>query len=353
MLPYRMLFSFRGCTFKTKKQEHILSIELHSVFKVLIFTNMNEDPHIHDKFIQAILSDRKIAGDYFRNFLPEFVSKHLDFSSITQLPNSYLSDELKKTMSDIVYTCNKKDGSDTVKVSLLIEHKSYPDKNVAIQIGSYIFSALQMQVRNKEPLSIVVPVLLYHGKMRWKYRSLGDLFESLEDGWRAFLPDFKYIYNDLGALADEEIEALDNNFLAASFLTLKHSVEKKWIEQNAAVLLLLASKEQRGLRRQFIIYLSGRGEFKEKALNSLPLSIKQEVMNTLDIYTEKRRKEGFEEGIQKGMEKGIEQGKEEKGFDIVENLINKLGLDDQQAAEIAEVPVSFVLKVRKTLRKKK
>ena len=72
-------------------------------------------------------------------------------------------------------------------------------------------------------------------------------------------------------------------------------------------------------------------------------------MNTLDIYTEKRRKEGFEEGIQKG----IEKGKEEKGFDIVENLINKLGLDDQQAAEIAEVPVSFVLKVRKTLCKKK
>ena len=47
---------------RQKKQEYILSIELHSVFKVLIFTNMNEDPHIHDKFIQAILSDRKIAG---------------------------------------------------------------------------------------------------------------------------------------------------------------------------------------------------------------------------------------------------------------------------------------------------
>lgn len=91
---------------------------------------MNEDPHIHDKFIQAILSDIKIAADYFRNFLPEFVSSQLDFSTLTQLPDTYLSDELRKTMSDIVYACNKKKGKGSVKVSFLVEHKSYPDKNI-------------------------------------------------------------------------------------------------------------------------------------------------------------------------------------------------------------------------------
>ncbi|WP_257669381.1 hypothetical protein [Parapedobacter tibetensis] len=52
----------------------------------------------------------------------------------------------------------------------------------------------------------------------------------------------------------------------------------------------------------------------------------------------------------KGSEKkGIEKGKS----DVVANLIQQLGLDDQAAAEVAEVSIDFVRKVRKDLAKKK
>ncbi|MBX2921335.1 MAG: Rpn family recombination-promoting nuclease/putative transposase [Chitinophagaceae bacterium] len=105
-----------------------------------------------------------MASDYFKNYLPAAISRQLDFTSLEQLPDTYLSGELKKTMSDIVYSCLRKDGKGAVKVSLLIEHKSYPDKYTPVQIGSYIFSALQKQATAKEPLSLVIPVLLYHGK---------------------------------------------------------------------------------------------------------------------------------------------------------------------------------------------
>ncbi|MBN8788485.1 MAG: hypothetical protein J0I84_15455 [Terrimonas sp.] len=60
-------------------------------------------------------------------------------------------------------------------------------------------------------------------------------------------------------------------------------------------------------------------------------------------------KKGIEKGIQKGMEKGMEQGKQ----DVIENLITKLGLSDKQVADIAEVPVSFVKKIRAALKKNK
>ncbi|MFT3949235.1 MAG: hypothetical protein QM763_19885 [Agriterribacter sp.] len=53
--------------------------------------------------------------------------------------------------------------------------------------------------------------------------------------------------------------------------------------------------------------------------------------------------------LEKGIEKGIERGKVE----VVRNLITKLGLPDAQAAEVAEVPVAFVKKVRASLKKKK
>ena len=51
----------------------------------------------------------------------------------------------------------------------------------------------------------------------------------------------------------------------------------------------------------------------------------------------------------KAMEKGW---KKEKSFKVVENLFIKLGLTDQQAADIAEVPVNFVKKIRASLKKK-
>jgi predicted transposase/invertase (TIGR01784 family) len=309
---------------------------------------MSEHLPSHDDFIRNILSDKEIAADYFKNYLPSVVKDGLDLAGLTQLPGTYLSDELKKTMSDIVYSCKVKGEKGSIKICLLVEHKSHPDKYTPVQIGGYIFSALQKQIQNKEPLSMVIPVLLYHGKATWQYRTLSNLFEGIDKEWMQFLPGFEYIYNDLGRLSDNEIEALNNKFLAASFLALKHSQEKEWIEQNAAGLLVLASEGPKGLTKGFIIYLYSRGKLKEKILNSLPDSIKKDVMNTLDIYFEK----GIEKGIEKGRKEGFEKGKEEKSFEVVESLIAQLDLDDFQIAKIAKVPVGFVKKVRNTLRKK-
>ncbi|MFC6100281.1 hypothetical protein [Olivibacter domesticus] len=39
--------------------------------------------------------------------------------------------------------------------------------------------------------------------------------------------------------------------------------------------------------------------------------------------------------------------------DVVENLLSKLGLNDEQAAEVAEVSIEFVQKIRAQLNKKK
>ncbi len=50
---------------------------------------------------------------------------------------------------------------------------------------------------------------------------------------------------------------------------------------------------------------------------------------------------------------GEEKGAEQKSYDVVENLIVKLGFNDEQAADVAEVSIDFVKKVRADLNKKK
>jgi len=94
---------------------------------------------VHDNFIRAILADKEIAVEYFSNYLPSSVTEHLDFSTLTQIPDTYISKNLHKTMSDIVYSCRM------------------------------------------------------NGKDKWKYGTLSDLFSNLPSEWQKYLPNFDYV----------------------------------------------------------------------------------------------------------------------------------------------------------------
>jgi hypothetical protein len=142
-----------------------------------------------------------------------------------------------------------------VKVSLLIEHKSYVDKYTPVQIGSYIFSGLLKQIGNKEELSLIIPILLYHGRKKWEYRTLNHVFDDLETPFHAFLPDFEYIYHNLGDIADDEIRQVNNKFLAASFLAMKYSMLKSELEVLIPEILSITQGVSKNLQRNLIVYI--------------------------------------------------------------------------------------------------
>lgn len=287
------------------------------------------------------MANKAIATEYFRNYLPEHVSAKLDFSTLTQISDTYLSDQLRKTISDIVFSCEKNGTSAQVKICLLVEHKSYPDKNTPVQIGGYIFSGLQKQIENKEELSIIIPVLLYHGKGKWKYQTLTALFKNPEPEWNQYLPDFEYVYNNLGDISDEQAETLTNRFLLASVLALKHSFEKEWLKLNAQRILLLITEESEKLQKSFVIYLFSNSGLEEKAIEEilqfLPINLKDTIMNTLDIFVEKGKKIGIEKGIQIGK------------LDIVENLLRNTNFSTDKIAELTGVSEVVVKRVQDTI----
>lgn len=75
--------------------------------------------------------------------------------------------------------------------------------------------------------------------------------------------------------------------------------------------------------------------------------------NKIDSFTQKSRHMGIIEMLKERESiKLIEKGKAEGKAVEVRNLITKLGLPDARAAEVAEVPVAFVKKVRASLKKK-
>ncbi len=61
----------------------------------------------------------------------------------------------------------------------------------------------------------------------------------------------------------------------------------------------------------------------------------------------------YQDGVKKGIETGIQKGEASKSHAVVENLIVKLGLSNEQAADVAEVTVEFVENVRNEIANKK
>lgn len=299
----------------------------------------------HDAFIRAIMGNQAIALDYFKACLPKHIVKKLDFSTLTQLPDTYVSKELRKTVSDIVYSCKRLDGKGEVRITLLIEHKSYIDSNTPIQIGGYIFSGLAKQISNGQRPSLIIPVLLYHGKDSWKYQTLKDLFSGLEPELTGFLPDYEYVYHNLGDLSDEEIIALHNKFLAASLLAMKYSTLQNELKELIPTILGLAIGEELNLQNQLIVYTFGSSGLNEDQIiaivQKLPIKIKETVMNTWDVFVEKGRQEGRQEGLQEGQQKEREKA--------VRNLVKQSLLSDQQIAAALEVTVEYVAGIRKKL----
>ena len=287
----------------------------------------------HDNFVRAILADKEIAIEYFKNYLPAFVSSQLDFSTLTQLSDTYLSKSLRKTMSDIIYSCGKNNGADSVKVSILIEHKSYPDKFTPIQMGNYIFSGFDKQIFNKEKLSLIIPILFYHGAEKWEYRELPDLFENVDQQWKQFIPHFSYIYHNLGEMSDEHLGMLSNQFLAASLLTLKHFKESNWLEENATRIFTRTVGAPENLLELLIVYFFEISKSDEpkiiEILESVPDTIKNKIMSTLDIFFEKGRIEGSDKTL----------------FRNAKNMLVK-GFAVNVICEVLEVTPDFIEKVR-------
>lgn len=168
-------------------------------------------------------------------------------------------------------------------------------------------------------------------KDSWKYQTLKDLFPDLEPELTGFLPDYEYVYHNLGDLSDEEIIALHNKFLAASLLAMKYSALQNQLKELIPTILSLAEGEDVNLQNQLIVYNFGSSGLKEDQIiaivQKLPIKIKETVMNTLDVFVEKGRREEREK--------------------TARNLIKISSLNDEQIAAATDLPIDRVISIRK------
>ena len=118
----------------------------------------------HDHVFKNILGREDVARDFVRYYMPAEIVSELNLDSLEVSSESYVSDHLQESLSDLVLALQLKSG-DPAEVYILIEHKSSLGKWTKLQLLKYMSEMWQKSARiGKERLPLIIPLVFYHGK---------------------------------------------------------------------------------------------------------------------------------------------------------------------------------------------
>ena len=272
---------------------------------------MPQDLKIHqpdDRFFKSAMSDPEVVKRYIQHFYPE-IAQIADFESLRLENNSSIRPNLKQFEADVIYRCRFK-GEEEARFyfCLLFEHKSKPDKHVAVQVGLYIMELLSSMVKKRgRQLEPVLPLVFYNGKEKWVPQTLGELFGEhphyavLEP----YIPNFRFLFQDASRLSTEELLRLDLSYFRSALMAMAFRHRQYLIFQHLQA--IFEGTEDKEKVSAVMAYILGVGERSEEAfleaIKNTELTVKPEVMSTLEQILERGRKEGLEKGLDKGMYK--------------------------------------------------
>jgi len=86
----------------------------------------------HDAFFKLVFSVKNNARDFLSGTLASDLKRKLDLHRLRQENHSFVTHELKEHFSDLIYTCPIRGG--LMRIALLLEHKSYPEPFIHLQL---------------------------------------------------------------------------------------------------------------------------------------------------------------------------------------------------------------------------
>ncbi len=325
--------------------------------------------HSHDKFFKTVFSKKEAVAEFIEKLLPKGISKHIDLDSLVLDNTEYTDEQLKTHCSDVVYNCNyisdevgeKRSKAIPIKISLLFEHKSYPEKYPHLQLMRYFLNMWEMQIKQKQKLTPVIPIIFYHGRNKWNKQPLTDYFvdldDNLDDNLKQFLPNFDYLLLDTNQYDDEDFQHLDVAELQYSILTMKYIFSMEQLQNNLETIFrdieqILENEDGRKFFQTLVIYLFQHSylnaqQWREK-MHTISPKVERHFVSTYDQAINagmaKGKLEGIQEGMQKGIQEGMQKGKLEGIRNTAKNLKN-MGLDLQIISKSTGLSLAEVKKL--------
>jgi Putative transposase, YhgA-like len=333
----------------------------------------------HDSFIRGILASDKLVKKLLYRYIPLSTQPFIDFDSLSFISDMHTDSKLKSSQSDSIHECRLKRELlpeeirnnahlPIFRFCFLWEHKSdKPNEPIEFQVEKYRYSLIHEDLKNKKMPSIIIPIILYHGKEKWDKKMIYDRLSAyLPPEIMVYVSYPKYVFIDLQAVTDQEIEDLvDLEELRAAFIALKHGYNKDFFKQDMKkVLNFVEDKSSTYLFREFfkmlLEYMQRRSELEEKEFTEIIQQILEPDMatqfKTIFELADERSEARAEAKVAAATAAAtaaaataaaaVEAKFKESLRKAVLSLIRTTALSDAQIAEEMDLEVSYIKSIR-------
>ena len=279
----------------------------------------------HDLFARYTFGHPERATAELRAVLPAQVVSEVDWSSLRREHGSVVDPELRETESDLLFTARLRTGHPLL-LYVLLEHQSSVDRWMALRMLRYVVRQVE-RWRQENPksqvLPLIIPLVMYHGpEGTWTApRRVEDLFELPEgeaerEQWRALVPRFEYLLDDLTAEREEALRARSGPPLARlAWLVLRYGrtgeLARKlpdWVALFAQVQAGPEGAEHLVVVIRYLQWTEGKGVHAATRQVLHSLVDEQRAEELMGSWAEEMIEEGIQKGLEKGLEKGLAKG---------------------------------------------
>jgi predicted transposase/invertase (TIGR01784 family) len=294
----------------------------------------------HDLFVRFTFGHPERAAAELRAVLPSEVASQVDWATLQREPSSVVDPELRETESDLLFSA-RLHGGRSLLFYVLLEHQSSVDWWMGLRMLRYVVRQLE-HWRQEHPgrvlLPVIIPLLLYHGPGGgWSApRRIEELFDvpgkgEHPDHWRALLPRFEYLVDDLTA---ERAESLMRRpgppLVRLALLALRYGRTEELAQRLPQWLSLFAQVHASPSSEEFLTVLHYLLWVGNKAAKAAAVDVLHSVIGAQQ--TEELMLTWGEEMIEKGRAKGRAEGRAEGVLRIL--VARGVHVDDQTRQHI-------------------
>ena len=318
-------------------------------------SNTSERPK-HDELFKKVMSEPVAAREFLEHYLPVTFKNKINLSSVKIEKESFVTEDLRRRLSDVVYSVSLKqniDGknstdttesanNDKAYVYVLIEHQSSSDYWIAFRLWQYMLLLCERHKdanKNNQPksnatsakynkLPLICPIVVYANDK--SYNAPRSFWELFEDGRTAKeLMGDEYLLVDLQKQSDNDIE--QKKHLGMMEYMLKHIKARDILNLWQSLLEKFESsieidRENGYIYIKWLLWYSDAkvSEDKQVELAKIIASYlkKEDQEGLMRTIADKYIDEGMQKGMVQGMQIGRNEGKYERTVEVAKNMLN-------------------------------
>lgn len=285
--------------------------------------------NVHDKYFRAMMSEPELVVDLLKLVLPPQVLALIDLMTLKPQKGSFIDKNLESTFSDAIFTVSLVNEDREAYISILLEHKSNPDKYTAFQVLGYKHNGYQNQIKKNETMRVILPIVYYHGKVAWDIKYIKDFFLDSPPDLMRYIPNFDMVFVDLNQMRDEDLMGLRNSLLLVAVSVQKYSHHpEKLLAEIERIITTIAQCTSGNFFNQTIVYyfqlIDQEPDQVLQIVQGIETTIKQKVMSTYQKILEQGQEKGMIEVIRNGIKNGLS----------IDTLVTITGLSKERVVEI-------------------